>query len=1450
MSKPPSLAEGFSSLQRIRQFGLVLAAVTLVSLCLTVSRIIGDEHQARAESTEAGSGEAESAKTDRDDDDANLQPGLIARYSAAKSSIERIDADVQFVWSTASPDARLPTGPFRAVWTGQLLVRSPGKHRLHAHVQGQVTIRISGKEVLRGESAGADWRSSEFIDLEFGPHPLEVKFDRSSETVPARLKLSWSSESFPLEPIPAQVLFHEQPRADLKLAARGEELYAHLRCNRCHQREHEAPAPLAPALSRVGEALNREWLLAHLTDRDATPSRRMPTFGLSQAEAEELIGLLSTWQPADPLNLPAPAGDRRRGEVLFRSLGCLACHTHAQGLPKAEEDETDASANEGPSHGPFTVGGDLTLVGKKRSAGWLDLWLKEPATLNPAQQMPVFALSDAERSDLAVYLAGDAPRAAGLKRMENASDRLYVAARCGACHQSGTSLDSAPRARVKPLSDAVADWSQSCLAEQPDSKSHRPAYVLSAADRTALKAYVAERARVSGSPESSFARGAALLHSKGCLNCHDRDGARGVSQLAARISQLDDGLQGQSEALIPPDLSAVGDKLHDTALVQAVSGRQPARLPWLRIRMPKFQHTDIEARELAEYLVGHDRLPEHPEMKLPLLPAESTKPNGDTAVKKPQLHPGEQLLGAQGFNCASCHRIGPLEPRNVALGTRGSDLYRLGDRMRFPFFLRWTRSPLRIVPGMEMPSYERPVAGILNGQIESQLAAMWEVLNNPQAPPAVDGSSVQQLLTVAPGASARVVRDVFRVGEVNQQWIARTLAVGLHNRQNALFDLDAATLRLWWPGDFARQRTLGKTWFWETGVAVNAPTTPAHPDIVLRGPGGEVVPPEREGVVFGHLRDYAPEGQSLKLRYRLNFRINEQLTSLEVTEFLAPSTASAASPHLTRRVQVGPLPAGYTALLLRPVERNAFVYGPESESAWQPVSLKIVLRAGGKDQALELAREATPLAAASGGPVEFRYGWTSPPPLAAPVKTPDVALKPEPITVVPGYDGVRLPLDRSIMPTAITWYKGGTLAFCSLKGQVFLARDTDGDGLEDALTVFDEGLAAPYGLIADGDDLIVAHKPELLRLRDTDGDGRADVREVVADGWGYNDNYHDWTCGIVRDTRGNLYVGLGSDYAQTDRDRATSRWRGAVLRVDPKGKVTPMGWGFRYPTGLALTPDDQLFVSDNQGVQNTFNEINHVIEGGHYGVPGLTDPPASLALNPAIRLPHPWTRSVNGLFFLPQPSNGKADDKAAHPFVGQGIGCEYDSRFLVRFSLQKVGNTYQGAVYPLSIPPTGEQPGGFQGTLSGAVSPQGDIYIGSIHDSGWLGGLNVGDIVRLRPNGNLPLGLRELRATHRGFTLDFTGPVDAQAAAKTESYSLSAYTRTWQGAYATPDSNRHTLPVLSALVSADRRRVTLTVEKLRPDYVYEVTCGAIHPEAGKPLFPTTGHYTVNVVPQD
>jgi hypothetical protein len=207
------------------------------------------------------------------------------------------------------------------------------------------------------------------------------------------------------------------------------------------------------------------------------------------------------------------------------------------------------------------------------------------------------------------------------------------------------------------------------------------------------------------------------------------------------------------------------------------------------------------------------------------------------------------------------------------------------------------------------------------------------------------------------------------------------------------------------------------------------------------------------------------------------------------------------------------------------------------------------------------------------------------------------------------------------------------------------------------------------------------------------------------------------------------------------------------------------------------------------------------------------------------------------------PNGGK---RAA--FGGHGIGCEYDSRFLVRFSLQEVDGVVQGAAYYFSRPGVGAVDENFLGPLCGAVSPSGDIYVGSIFDSGWLGGRNTGSIVRLRANGQVSAGIRELKATPDGFEIEFTKPMNRKAAGTTSNYTISGYTRVWKGGYATADSGRHKTPVTSADVSPDGKTVRLRVDGLKSGHVYEVTCGRIGLDAKKDLWPATGHYTLHKIP--
>ncbi len=1397
-----------------------------------------------------------------DDDENDTVPGLVGTYRAGRTTIRRIDPEVAFDWKSDAPDPRLARGPFSVRWSGQLLVREATPFRFHAFLQGNVAVTVDGRSVLAGRREAAGWISGEAVELGLGEKPINITFDSSSKG--ATLKLFWSSARFPLEPLPAYLLFCDSSaipeRKELAQIEKGRREFEVARCNRCHHRP-EVFSLAAPSLVHVADGLSRSAIIEKVARHTPRPtSEHMPTFDLTRDEAAAIAAfLIHNATPAGLEEAPEVSNvskEARNGETLVCTLGCLACHT-------VPGQKSRSVLGNGAGYG----GGDLSAIGSKRSVDWLWTWLAKPDAINADHRMPVFNIKKKERRQIVSYLStltGPVDKAETKALPANAVNDgallergrgLVAKARCAACHTiKDAQTDIASLAN---LSRPVGHWDNSCLGSQPDRSRFRPAF--SQVDRAAVIAYVNAHAAPL-SEEAEIVRGERLLERKQCVACHARSGHSGLAVAAVGIVRSKGSLRTAAETLIPPNLTAVGDKLKDEALAEAVNGgMKKRRLPWLAVRMPRFQHADLERSALLAAFVSRDRIPDGaPESAVARSDAAQARADAD-ANEESRMVAGQKLVGPSGFSCIACHDMGTYSPKNVAIPTHGSDLMGIGGRMRREFFLRWTRAPLRIRPGMEMPSYERPVAGLLHGNIALQLAALWEALNDPRFTPQINPSAVEQFLVVRPGEPPRIVRDVFAKRKGGEGPVARAFAVGFNNGHSVLLDLDLFCLRDWTVGDFARQRTSGKSWFWDLAGVPVASELESSPDLALvrnEPKGGPLILPKRDFGSLGQLATYRRQDDGVELSYRVNFELGGALQSIEVRESLLPLKAEGAKPAgFERRIELVRGLDGYHVLVRVPKAKLLLNGASIERAAGSPKP--------SDDQGVPSGWATLPGESSPGKPmsaVSFEYRCANHSTLSPfePPKAPKFA--PETVDCVPGYDGVRLPLDRSIMPTGLAWTSDGNLVFTSLKGHVYRARDTDGDGIEDRLEVIEEGLAAPYGLLADGRDLIVAHKPELLRLRNIDGDRRADLRSVLATGWGYSENYHDWTCGLVRDARGDFYVGLGSDYAQKSRSLETARWRGKVVRIDGAGHVTPIAHAFRYPTGLAFDGEGRLFATDNQGDQNPFNELNYVVEGRHYGVPSLHEEDLnSSATPPAVQIPHPWTRSVNGICFLPDSPQGT---KWFGALAGQGIGCEYNGRFLVRFTLQEVEGTVQGAVYPFSHSPDERLPSAadavsldpnvhaLSGPLCCAVSPRGDLFIGNIQDSGWLGGTNVGDLVRLRPNAHLTNGLQEIRATPHGFQLTFFQPADRAAAESPSSYSLVGYTRVWHGGYATPDTGRHRVTIRKCTASPDGRTVVLFTDRLREGYVYEVSTAEIGAAPPQVFWPRTGYYTLHRIPKE
>jgi hypothetical protein len=899
----------------------------------------------------------------------------------------------------------------------------------------------------------------------------------------------------------------------------------------------------------------------------------------------------------------------------------------------------------------------------------------------------------------------------------------------------------------------------------------------------------------------------------------------------------------------------VGDKLHDAALLAAITVSQPPRQNWLRVRMPRLPFAAHEAQQIAAHLIEADRIPDRPATPAP---RSSSDAPVDTAMAA-QEAAGPRLVTADGFGCTSCHAIGNWQPQKVALNAQGANLSQLGDRIRRPWFDRWVRNPARIIPQMEMPAVQQPVRGVLDGQLDAQLAAAWRVLNRPGfTPPSPSALRVVRRSNRADVAEhAAVLTDVV---EVDGKQFVKPLIVGLANRHNVLYDLASARLAAWWLGDTARQQTRGKSWYWEAGVPqlleVEKPDANKHQAELLLLSESSVLEPIAPGQyptefdAVGHV----PGG--VRFEHRLHFPSGSgQPITLRLAQTITPASDQQAPGGFARRLEIDGVPNSHACQLL--VVPGQATLGRDGRSATLPgktAGLRMQLVAPADARLLSTERGAVVRLPAVQGHVDCTLHYYSE--VAAdqfaPLPVPDRSLEPQTLDVVPGFEAVRLPTTDQAMPTGLAWRPDGTLIVTSLEGRVWLGHDTDRDCLVDRLEPFSDELAAPFGVAAAGESIDVINKYGLLRLTDADGDGHAERMQRLASGWGHTRDYHDWAVGLPRDGQGNYYVSLPCQ--QDESTAAGALLRGTVVKLTPREPtaddpalfaIEQLCAGLRFPQGIALSPRGELFVTDNQGNYTPFNELNHVVRGVRYGFinrlenkPGFAPPFRSAA----VEIPHPWTRSVNGICFLtPSPGDGRGPEAQFGPFTGHLIGCEYDTRRLVRMSLEHVQGEYQGAVYPFSREPaTGEAT--FEGPLTCAVSPEGDLYIGNIRDSGWGAGANTGSLVRLRYRGQPAPGIAEVRAVPGGFEIALTTAVDPAQARDAANYSIASYRRIPTPDYGGADRDRRVERVRALELSPDSKRVTILLGELREGFVYEFHLRNL--AGGASFFPAEAYYTL------
>ncbi len=194
--------------------------------------------------------------------------------------------------------------------------------------------------------------------------------------------------------------------ADADAVEGGRLLLTELNCVSCHKAEGDVAKLLkpkqAPILDTIGTRVEVAWLQKFLASTHAEKAgTTMPDLfaGLDDDKRAKQVTALThflaqTGSVADAMGDSAAVG---RGQKLFHSIGCIACHAPIQ-------DGVEAPANSVP----------LGAIADKYSLTSLTTFLKNPLTVRPSGRMPNFKLDDKQSRDIASFFFRDKKIAANV----------------------------------------------------------------------------------------------------------------------------------------------------------------------------------------------------------------------------------------------------------------------------------------------------------------------------------------------------------------------------------------------------------------------------------------------------------------------------------------------------------------------------------------------------------------------------------------------------------------------------------------------------------------------------------------------------------------------------------------------------------------------------------------------------------------------------------------------------------------------------------------------------------------------------------------------------------------------------------------------------------------------------------------------------------------------------
>ena len=418
--------------------------------------------------------------------------------------------------------------------------------------------------------------------------------------------------------------------------------------------------------------------------------------------------------------------------------------------------------------------------------------------------------------------------------------------------------------------------------------------------------------------------------------------------------------------------------------------------------------------------------------------------------------------------------------------------------------------------------------------------------------------------------------------------------------------------------------------------------------------------------------------------------------------------------------------------------------------------------------------------------------------------------------------------------SGIDLMQDGTLAICIWNGYtlrehrahngiVYLVKNyQSGDPSKTTWTTFAEGLLEPMGLKVVDNVIYVSTRDAIVKLPDANKDGRADRHEVFSTGWHLGGtaqtNWFDlnngiegneWNWGLVH-AKGSFYSVLGAVYPW---HQGQGPDRGTVIKIGMDGKWKSIAGGFRRGNGINVGPEDEIFVTDNQGEWLPSDKLMHVKENQFYGCQQFPTNRFSVMQEtpPAVWLPHGEVfNSPTAPVYL---RNG--------PYKGQMLIGDIQRNGVMRVFLEKVNGSYQGAVFKFAS--------GFECAIMRMVEgPDGTVFLGGLGENtantGWSWNGKESGLQAIRPLGGAARAF-EIRAIRSmgpdKMELEFSEPL-GQGAEATWRYEVRTWWYKSTADYGGPKLNEKGLGVSAVSLSPDRMKATLTINGMMEKWVVSI----------------------------